>query len=93
MADSERTRPERAKPERIQAMLDWLNGMPVETQNLIAKKIGTTTGQLRQIAHGNRRCNAQYAVEIDKYSGGKVSMTMLAPDIDWDHVRLFIHAR
>lgn len=82
-----------AESNRIQPMLDWLNSLPAKTQASIAEKIGTTTGQLRQIAYGNRKCNPVYAVEIDKYSGGRVSMTLLAPEIDWDHVRLFIHVR
>jgi len=78
-----------AKPK----LLDWLNGMNKATQDLVAERMDTSTGQLRQIGRGKRSCSARLAVEIDKYSEGKVSMTYLCPEINWDHVRLFIHAR
>lgn len=79
--------------EKNQKLLDWLNELPKPTQDMLAGKMGTSTGQLRQIAHGARNCSVRLAVEIDKYSGGRVTMTELAPSIDWEHVKLFIHAR
>lgn len=72
---------------------DWLNSLPAATQRLIAEKAGTSIGQLRHIAYGNRSCSARLAVEIDKFSEGKVPMTKLCPEIDWEHVKLFVHAR
>lgn len=74
-------------------LLEWLNGLPRQTQDTVAKKMNTSVGQLRQIAYGNRSCSVRLAVELDKYSGGMVSMTEMAPSVDWDHVKLFIHAR
>lgn len=76
-----------------QQMLDWLNSLPKKTQETLAEKMDTTTGQLRQIAYGNRNCSPRLAVELDKYSGGVLSMVQLAPNLDWDHIRLFVHAR
>lgn len=73
--------------------LEWLNSLPRPTQNNVAAKMKTSTGQLRQIAYGNRPCSVRLAIEIDKFSGGKVSMVEMAKDVDWDHVKLFIHAR
>lgn len=79
--------------EKNQKLLGWLNSLPKPTQDMLAGKMATSTGQLRQIAHGARSCSVRLAVEIDKYSGGVVPMTELAPDVDWEHVKLFIHAR
>lgn len=81
------------KGEKNQKLLDWLNSMPKATQDKIAALMSTSTGQLRQIAHGARNCSPRLAVQIDKYSGGSVSMTELAPELDWEHVQIFIHAR
>lgn len=80
-------------PQKSDKLLDWLNSLPVQTQRLLAERMETTTGQLRQIAYGNRHCNPRLAVLIDKYSAGAVSMVELAPGVDWDHVRLSVHLR
>lgn len=81
------------RPEHLKKLLDWLNSLPPNVQSTLAEKMGTTIGQLRQIAYGNRKCNLRLAVEIDKYSGGAVPMTEMASSVDWDHIKLFIHAR
>lgn len=82
-----------AKSKKNEEMLAWLNGMPRKTQVSMAEKMGTSIGQLRQIAHGNRSCSVKLAVEIDKYSAGQFSMRTLAPEVDWDHVLMFLPAR
>lgn len=79
--------------KKIDALLEWLNSLPKATQDMIAKEMETTTGQLRQIAYGNRQCSTRLAVLLDKFSGGHVSMVVLDPRIDWNHIKLFIHAR
>lgn len=79
--------------ERNTKLLDWLNSLPRGVQDNLANEMETSVGQLRQIAYGNRKCSARLAVAIDKFSGGVVSMVDLAPEIDWNHVSLFIHAR
>jgi len=81
------------KGERNKELLDWLNGMSKESQEKLAAQMGTTCGQLRQIAYGNRRCSARLAVLLDKFSGGAISMTHLAPTLDWRHIRRVVHDR
>lgn len=77
----------------IPELLEWLNGMPRASQKLLAEKMDTSVEQLRQVAHGYRKCNAFIAVELDKHSGGRISMCKLAPKLDWDHIKLHAHAR
>lgn len=85
--------PTRISEEMSTKLLAWLNGLPTETQKLFADRMETTPGQLRQIAHGNRPCNARVAIQIDKLTNGEISMTDLTPDLDWDHVKFQIHRR
>lgn len=87
------TETECTKYQKHQDLLDWLDSMPKKTQDMVAKRMETSTGQLRQIGRGVRSCSAKLAVEIDKNSGGQVSMITLCPEIDWGHIKLFVHAR
>jgi DNA-binding transcriptional regulator YdaS (Cro superfamily) len=52
-----------------------------------ATKCGTTAGQMRQIAYGNRPCNPALAINIDRESRGRVQCDDLCPDADWNYVR------
>jgi DNA-binding transcriptional regulator YdaS (Cro superfamily) len=79
--------------ELSEKALAWLNSLPVETQRVFADRMETTTGQLRQVLHGNRPCNARIAIQIDKLTNGDISMVELTPDLDWDHVRFHLHRR
>jgi len=85
--------PTRISEEMSAKLLAWLNGLPTKTQKMFADRMETTPGQLRQIAHGNRPCNARIAIQIDKLTNGEISMTDLTPDLDWDHVKFQIHRR
>ena len=51
-----------------------------------AVRVGTTLGQLKQMAYGNRPCKAEYAINIDRESKGKVPMSVIRPDVDWAYV-------
>lgn len=53
----------------------------------LAKRCGTSAGQIRQVAYGNRRANAQLAIAIDKATSGRVPCEDLRPDIDWQYLR------
>lgn len=67
-------------------LLDLLNSKSVEDQSKFAAACGTTVGYLRLIAYGNRRCGESLAINIDRESGGAVSIEELRPDVDWSYL-------
>lgn len=68
-------------------LLNYLNAFSVEDQEQFARRCGTTIGYMRLVAYGNRTCREKLAINIDRESGGIVSLQTLRPDVDWDHVR------
>lgn len=74
------------KKERKEKLLAFLKSLSREEQDAFAERVGTTRGQMSLIAYGERPCNAQYAVNIDRETHGAVPMQELHPDLDWDHI-------
>lgn len=74
-------------------LVSYLNDLPMPKQKKFATNCGTTIGQMRQIAYGNRPCRANMAISIDKNSRGKVRMEYMAPDVDWAYVLIALNKR
>ena len=72
-------------------LVGYLANLANTARDEFAKNCGTTPGYLKQIAYGNRKCNASLAIQIDKYSGGKVSCDSLCPDVDFNYIRNQTH--
>lgn len=53
----------------------------------LAARCETTTGQLRQIAYGNRRASVRLAVSLERETQGEVACKQLRPDVDWAYLR------
>jgi len=53
----------------------------------LAVRCGTTVGQLKQVAYGNRRAGASLAVSLERETQGQVTCEQLRPDIDWAYLR------
>ncbi|QEU28817.1 transcriptional regulator [Pseudomonas luteola] len=53
----------------------------------LAARCGTSAGQLKQIAYGNRRPNASLAINIERETKASVTCEELRPDIDWAYLR------
>ena len=68
-------------------LLNFINSLSAEQRDDFARKCGTTTGMLKQICYGYRKCNPTLAIEIDKHSGGKVTCESLNKDADFDYLR------
>lgn len=81
------------QPARNQKMIDWLNKMTRPSQKAMAYQMATSIGQLRQIAYGKRPCNTRLAILIDRWSGGQITMSELAPELDWNYVKVVIPNR
>lgn len=52
-----------------------------------ASRCGTTTGYLKLIMYGNRKCSAITAINIDRESKGKVPCDVLCPEADFQYIR------
>ena len=66
---------------------DFFFGLVKQDREDFAIKCGTTVGQMRQIAYGNRPCNPSLAINIDRESFGRVLCDELCPDTDWNYIR------
>lgn len=79
------------KLERKDKLLAFLKRLTADEKEQFAHRVGTTLGQLSQIAYGQRPCNTNYAVNIDRETKGEVPMQEMHPELDWDHVFSALH--
>lgn len=68
-------------------LLDYLKTLDKKAAGEFAELCGTSIGQLRQVAYGNRRASASLAINIERHSCGKVVCEQLRPDVDWGYLR------
>jgi len=66
---------------------EYLKTMDKEGLEAFASLCGTSVGQLKQVAYGNRRAGAGLAVSLDRETGGVIPCEALRPDIDWGYLR------
>lgn len=66
---------------------EYLKTMDKEGLDGLARRCGTSVGQLKQVAYGNRRASAGLAVSLDRETGGEILCESLRPDIDWGYLR------
>lgn len=66
---------------------EYLKTMDKEGLEAFARRCGTSAGQLKQVAYGNRRASAGLAVGLDRETNGTISCEVLRPDIDWAYLR------
>lgn len=66
---------------------EYLKTMDKEGLDALARRCGTSAGQLKQVAYGNRRASAGLAVSMDRETGGEICCESLRPDIDWAYLR------
>jgi len=66
---------------------EFLKTMDKEGLEAFAKRCGTSVGQLKQVAYGNRRASAGLAVCLDRETEGAIRCEALRPDIDWAYLR------
>lgn len=68
-------------------LLSFIKALDAGQQDQLAAAVGTSVGQLKQVAYGNRRASAQLAISIDRCTSGQVPCEVLRPDIDWQYLR------
>lgn len=66
---------------------EYLKTMDKEGLEALASRCGTSVGQLKQVAYGNRRASAGLAVSLDRETSGVIHCEVLRPDIDWAYLR------
>lgn len=66
---------------------EYLKTMDKEGLEAFAHCCGTSVGQLKQVAYGNRRASAGLAVCLDRETAGVIRCEALRPDIDWAYLR------
>ncbi|MCJ7854007.1 transcriptional regulator [Pseudomonas monteilii] len=66
---------------------EYLKTMDKEGLEAFARRCGTSAGQLKQVAYGNRRASAGLAVCLDRETEGVIRCEALRPDIDWAYLR------
>lgn len=68
-------------------LLDYMKKVEKAELERFAESCGTSLGQLRQVAYGNRRASAGLAIAIDRETNGQVPCEETRPDIDWAYLR------
>jgi len=66
---------------------EYLKTLDKTALEAFATHCGTSVGQLKQVAYGNRRASAALAVGIERESKGAVICEHLRADIDWAYLR------
>jgi DNA-binding transcriptional regulator YdaS (Cro superfamily) len=61
----------------------YLASLPEPEREPFAKKCGTTLGHLRNVMYGYKPCAPEYAVAIERLSGGVVTREKLRPSDYW----------
>lgn len=68
-------------------LLELIRSMDAPSLDSLAKRSGTSAGNLKQIAHGFRRAGPGLAINLDRESGRAVTCEELRPDVDWAYLR------
>lgn len=68
-------------------LIEYLKSIDVDAAKIFASSCGTTLGQIRQVAHGNRRAGESLAINIERETGGLVRCEDMRPDVDWAYLR------
>ncbi len=71
----------------VPRLLAYLKSLNREAKQALAAELETSVEYLFQIARGYRRTSAEFAVAIDRETGGAVPCEDLLPDMDWAHLR------
>lgn len=66
---------------------DFYYAMPMAKRFEFAQVLNASKGYLDLIASGNRQPSPEFAIKLDRESGGAVTVEELRPDVDWAHIR------
>lgn len=66
---------------------EYLKAHGPSARSRLAKALGTHVQQITNFAYGYRHPNIQSAIQINRLTGGSVTLEDLRPDIDWSQMR------
>ena len=64
-------------------LLELIRSLDSPSVESLAKRSGTSAGNLKQIAHGFRRAGPGLAINLERESSRAVTCEELRPDVDW----------
>ena len=68
-------------------LIEFIRRLDKLDLDAFASRCSTSSGQLKQIAYGNRRASAQLCIAIERESCCAVRCEVLRPDIEWSFIR------
>lgn len=68
-------------------LLELIRSLDTPSVESLAKRSGTSAGNLKQIAHGFRRAGPGLAINLERESSRAVTCEELRPDVDWAYLR------
>lgn len=71
---------------------EYLKAHGSSERNRLAKALGTHVQQITNFAYGYRHPNIPSAIQINRLTGGIVTLEDLRPDIDWSQMRNDLNA-
>lgn len=71
----------------MNAILKYLNGLPVPEQAAFAARCGTSVGYLRKAGSTGQRLGESLCINLERESCRAVVCENLRPDVDWAYVR------
>lgn len=68
-------------------LIDYIKPLSKDALDELADRCSTSSGQLKQVAGGHRRCGENLAINIERETGAAVTCEELRPDVDWAYLR------
>lgn len=65
----------------------WLAIPPGDARTAFATRCRSTVGYFNLIASGHKKAGESLALNIERESGGAVTVETLRPDVDWGVIR------
>lgn len=71
----------------MNTLLAYLNAMSADERKDFCNRCGTTEGYLRKAISIGQKIGESLCINIDRESGGTVTVESLRDDVDWAHIR------
>lgn len=71
----------------MKILLQYINALPMNSRESFCNRCGTTLSYLRKAISCGQKLGESLCINIDRESGGAITVEMLRPDVDWQHLR------
>lgn len=76
-----------ANPLPLQKLRDYLGTLSSEEREAFAERCGTSVNYLQKAISAKSLLGPNYAIAIERESGGVLRVEDLRPDVDWQYLR------